>query len=115
MTGYDTISPSSRSRRRRRRHAVAAIACVAAALTLPCSSAAQDSRAATIAAAQAEKAGQLAPPEPTGAEAVLQRVSALLTLPPKGFSPVSDSLNRGGGFPPGPGYRRYVSDRSVIH
>jgi hypothetical protein len=73
---------------------------------------AQDSRVATIAAAQAEKAKTLAPREPGAAERALIWVQEELILAPSGFYPLFGSVHSGGGLAFGAGYRRYYGDNT---
>jgi hypothetical protein len=81
-------------------------------LTLPAGVAAQDTRASTIAAEQAEKATRLAPRVPPAAERVLQAVRHTLLEEPSGFYPYFDSVYSGGGFTLGAGYRQFTGDRA---
>jgi hypothetical protein len=78
------------------------------------STAAQESRAATIADAQAAKAGQLTPYEPTKAERIAADVKRRLLETPHGFYPWFDSVYSGGGFTLGAGYRHFVGDQSFL-
>lgn len=73
---------------------------------------AQESRVATIAAAQAEKAKQLAPRRPGTAERALNWVQEELIEAPSGFYPLFGSVYSGGGFTFGAGYRQYYGDRT---
>jgi hypothetical protein len=72
---------------------------------------AQQTRAATIAEAQAEKARNLTPYVPGRAEQVTLNIRRRL-LEPEGFYPWFDSVYSGGGFTLGGGYRRFVGDRT---
>jgi surface antigen Omp85-like protein len=92
----------------------AAIVVAAGLFGKPSAAIAQETREAIIAAAQAQKASQLAPYTPNKAEAALEKAFDLLTLPPNGFYPVFGSVYSGGGFTLGGGYRHYVSERSVL-
>jgi hypothetical protein len=73
---------------------------------------AQESREATIAAEQAEKAKQLAPRVPSKAERILLEVKGALMGTPNGFYPYLGSVYSGGGFTLGAGYRRFYGDRT---
>jgi hypothetical protein len=73
---------------------------------------AQDSRAATIAAAQEEKATALAPRQPHPAEEIFLTVRRGLLEEPSGFYPYFDSVYSGGGFTLGAGYRQFTGDRT---
>jgi len=75
---------------------------------------AQESRAAIIAAAQAEKATRLAPRVPSAAERLLVGLSGSLVEQPSGFFPYFDSVYSGGGFTLGGGYRLYTGDRTNV-
>ncbi len=72
---------------------------------------AQDSRAAEIEKAQAEKATRLVPYKPNKVELVLDALQDTLVIAPNGFYPIFDSVYSGGGFTLGAGYRRYLADR----
>ena len=74
--------------------------------------AAQDSRAATIAAQQAEKAKAVAPYVPNKAERLLQMVERELLQNPSGLYPLFGSVYSGGGFTLGAGYRQFYGDRT---
>jgi hypothetical protein len=73
---------------------------------------AQDSRAATIGAEQAEKATRLSPRVPSSAEQWLLRAQKVLIEQPDGFYPYFGSVYSGGGFTLGAGYRRFTGDRT---
>ena len=75
-------------------------------------SAQDETRAAEIAAAQADKARRLAPYEPNTAERIASEIKARLFESPEGFYPWFDSVYSGGGFTGGAGYRRFISDRT---
>jgi hypothetical protein len=89
---------------------------VIAALLLVVSSAdvaaAQESRTAIIAAAQAEKARTLAPYVPNRAERALVTLQREMLQDPSGFYPLFASVYSGGGFTLGGGYRRFYGDRT---
>src|SRR5262245_21489210 len=101
-------------RKRKDLWGLATIAIAGAIFGTPSLAVAQETRAATIAAAQAEKAKNLAPYTPGRAEALLERAFNMLALPPNGFYPVFGSVYSGGGFTLGAGYRRFVTVRSVL-
>ena len=88
---------------------LAAIVCV-----IPATAAAQETRAGTIAAEQAEKASRLAPYEPHWSEKLLFSVRHAFVEQPEGFYPYFDSVYSGGGFTLGGGYRRFTGDRSFL-
>jgi hypothetical protein len=69
--------------------------------------AAQDTRSATIAAAQAEKAKQLRVYEPNALERRLLMIEREFLVDPSGFYPYFGSVYSGGGFTLGAGYRRF--------
>ena len=73
---------------------------------------AQETRAAAIAAEQADKAARLAPYEPHWAEKLLLSVRKAIVEQPAGFYPYFDSVYSGGGFTLGAGYRRFTGDRT---
>ena len=75
---------------------------------------AQDSRAAAIAAEQAEKAKSLRPYERSRAEQLITRAAESFSEPPTGFYPTFGSVYSGGGFALGPAYRRFYGDRSTV-
>src|SRR3954470_6644235 len=74
--------------------------------------AAQESRAAIIAAQQAEKAANLTPYVPGAAERTIVTLKRELLLDPNGLYPLFASVYSGGGFTLGAGYRRYYGDRT---
>jgi Omp85 superfamily domain len=73
---------------------------------------AQETRAAQIAAEQAEKATRLHPYVPSRAERILVRVDTALTGTPNGLYPNFGSVYTGGGLALGAGYRRFYGDRT---
>src|SRR5436190_21747071 len=75
---------------------------------------AQDSRAAAIAAEQAEKAKRLRPYERSRAEQLITRAMESFSEPPSGFYPTFGSVYSGGGFSLGPAYRHFYGDRSTV-
>jgi hypothetical protein len=88
-------------------------ALVALAICLhPSISAAQETRAGTIAEAQAEKAKQLKPYQPNKAERIALDMKRKFLETPNGFYPWFDSVYSGGGFTLGGGYRRFYGDRT---
>ena len=81
-------------------------------LLLPVSAAAQESRAAEIAAQQAQKAAQLHPYEPGSAERWAVALRREFLDEPSGFYPYFASVYSGGGFTLGAGYRQFYGDRT---
>jgi hypothetical protein len=75
--------------------------------------AAQETRTAVIAAAQAEKATRLAPRTPSRAEELFVTWSQRYLAGGSGFYPYFDSVYSGGGFTLGAGYRHFVGDRTT--
>ena len=91
-----------------------AIAAIAPAF-FPAPVAAQETtRAAEIAAAQAEKAQRLTPYRPSKAEQIADEVQDRLLETPEGFYPWFDSVYSGGGFTGGAGYRHFIGDRTFV-
>ena len=76
--------------------------------------AAQETRAETIAQAQADKATKLAPYEPGTAERIAAAMKRQFADTPSGFYPYFDSVYSGGGFTLGAGYRTFYGDRSFF-
>ena len=91
---------------------VALVFAVHAAAALP--AAAQETRAETIAQAQAAKATKLAPYEPTTTERIAAAVKHQFVDDPNGFYPYFDSVYSGGGFTLGAGYRTFYGDRTFF-
>jgi hypothetical protein len=85
-----------------------------AALALAPPARAQDTREATIAAAQAKKAEALKPYEPTGAERLTLTLKRELVDLPSGFYPYFASAYSGGGLTLGAGYRQFTGDRTHL-
>ena len=81
---------------------------------LPVDTAAQETRAETIAAQQAEKATRLAPYKPHWAEQWVLTAQKTLVEQPGSFYPYFDSVYSGGGFTLGAGYRQYTGDRTHV-
>ena len=79
---------------------------------VPAVALAQDTRAASIAAEQSDKAARLTSYEPHWAENLLTRVRETLVEQPSGVYPYFDSVYSGGGFTLGAGYRRFTGDRT---
>jgi len=79
---------------------------------LPAMAVAQETRAETIAAEQAEKATHLEPYQPSKIETLLTGLR--LGEQPAGFYPYLDSVYNGGGFTLGGGYRYYLGDRTHL-
>jgi hypothetical protein len=86
-----------------------AIVTIALALS-PAAADAQQTRAELIAAAQARKARELKPYEPSKAEQVAGDIQKRLLSTPQGLYPWFDSVYSGGGFTLGAGYRRFFGD-----
>ena len=74
--------------------------------------AAQDSRAAEIAAEQARKEESLKPYEPSSAERWAIALRREFLMDPSGFYPYFGSVYSGGGFTLGAGYRQFYGDRT---
>jgi hypothetical protein len=74
---------------------------------------AQETRAQTIAARQAEKAATLAPYVPTRFERIMARLEENLASPPNGFYPEIGRIPQGGGFSLGLGYRQFYGRHAV--
>jgi hypothetical protein len=87
---------------------------LAIATSLTEAAAAQESRAAIVAAAQADKARHAAPYEPAKAERIAADVQRRLLQTPQGLYPWFDSVYSGGGLTGGAGYRRFVGDRTFV-
>jgi hypothetical protein len=81
-------------------------------IVIPMSAAAQDSRAESIAAEQAEKAKDLKPYTPSAAERFVLAIKQDFLETPNGFYPYLASVYSGGGFTLGAGYRRYYGERT---
>jgi hypothetical protein len=88
-------------------------AAVALALTVV-PAAGQETRAASIAEAQAAKATQLKPYVPSRGEQLAAGVKKHLFENPDGFYPYFDSVYSGGGFTLGAGYRKFYGDRTFL-
>ena len=89
-------------------------ALLAAATALPAAAAAQETREAIIAEAQATKARELRPYVPSKAERIAGDLKGRLLDTPEGWYPWFDSVYSGGGLTGGAGYRRFVGDRSFV-
>jgi hypothetical protein len=81
-------------------------------LMMPATGLAQETREATIAQQQAEKAKNLAEYKPNRAEEWINRIEDNF-LVPSGFYPYFGSVYSGGGFTLGAGYRQAFADRST--
>ena len=79
---------------------------------MPAAASAQDSRAGTIIAEQAEKATRLAPRVPSTAERMIDTLRRATIEDPSGFYPYFGSVYSGGGFTVGAGYRQFLGDRA---
>jgi hypothetical protein len=97
---------------RRRDRACLLVLLTAAILAGTGPAAAQETRAAEIAAEQAEKATRLAPRVPPKAERLIKAAERALLEEPSGFYPYFDSVYSGGGFTLGGGYRQFTGDRT---
>lgn len=87
---------------------------VAGMLSLAAAAAGQEpTRAAEIEAKQQEKAGKLAPYQPTRAERLLIRLEESFASPPNGFYPDFGKIYSGSGFGLGVGYRRFYAREAV--
>ena len=84
----------------------------AAIMAVAVTASAQESRAATIAAEQAEKATRLSPRAPSRYEQLLLRAQKVLMEQPGGLYPYFGSVHSGGGFTLGAGYRYFTGDRT---
>lgn len=91
---------------------MAAVALASGVIAAP--AAAQDTRAAEIASAQAAKAQALRPYEPGKAERIAADVKKRLLETPDGLYPWLDSVYSGGGFTFGGGFRHYYADRTFF-
>src|SRR5687767_3996459 len=78
------------------------------------SNAFSQTRAAELAAKQAEKAKHLAPRKPTRAEKMLMRAEMSLSGTSQGLYPFIGSAFPGGGLTFGPGYRKLFGDNGVF-
>ena len=87
-------------------------AACALSLAIAASARAQDSRAAVIAAEQAQKAQTIKPYEPTGVERWVVALKREFLLQPDGLYPYFASVYSGGGFTLGAGYRQFYGDRT---
>jgi hypothetical protein len=74
--------------------------------------AAQDTRAAEIAAEQARKAAEVKPREPSDVERWVVALRREFLTDPNGFYPFFASVYSGGGFTLGAGYRQFYGDRT---
>lgn len=86
---------------------------LAGTLVVPAGAVAQETRAEEIAAKQKEKAADLEPYRPTGAERFLTRLEENFASPPSGFYPALGTVYPGGGFTLGVGYRRFYAREAV--
>jgi len=71
------------------------------------------SRAAAIAAEQADKATKLAPPTPSRIERLVIDTRRRMVESPSGPYPYFASVYSGGGFTIGAGFRQYYGDRTL--
>jgi hypothetical protein len=95
----------------------AAVALLAAAGLIPSIAAAQDSRAEVIAKAQAARQKQVTPPQPNGAERLIERLEewGLIAGEPRGLYPWFGSVYPGGGFAAGAGVRVPFADDGAFN
>ena len=84
-------------------------------MLMPALASAQETRAAAIAAEQAEKATRLAPQHRSWAEEMILTARQMIVLQPSGFYPYFDSVYSGGGFTLGAGYRQFTGDRTHVN
>jgi len=96
----------------RRCRSAAPICLVAAALSVAAPAWSQTSRTDAVAERQAEKAKDLKPRMPPGAERAFKWVKDELIDEPSGLYPLFGSVYSGGGFTLGAGYRRYYGDNT---
>ena len=82
---------------------------------MPALAVAQETRAGSIGAEQADKATHLAPYVPHWSENLLLSVRKMLIEQPDGFYPYFGSVYSGGGFTLGGGYRHFTGDRTNLH
>ena len=80
----------------------------------PAAAAAQETREAIIAEAQAAKARAVRPYEPSKAERIASDIKNRLLDTPEGFYPWFDSVYSGGGLTGGAGFRRFFGDASFV-
>ena len=104
----DIIRPS------RDRFITAPLGALALLLAVSSVAVAQESRAALIAAQQADKAKRLQPYVPNRAEEVLVKLKREFLEQPSGLYPYFASVYSGGGFTLGAGYRQFYADRSHV-
>jgi hypothetical protein len=93
-------------------HILTGFCLVGLLIVIPTSAAAQDTRAAIIAAEQAAKAKEAKPYQPSGGEELFLRVKRNFIDSPNGFYPYFASVYSGGGFTLGAGFRQYYGDRT---
>jgi hypothetical protein len=82
-------------------------------LAIASQAAAQESRAAAIAAQQDEKSKNLHPYVPPRVEQIVTDLTAGFRSPPSGFFPYFGSIYSGGGFTLGAGYRGFTGDNTL--
>jgi hypothetical protein len=99
-------------RRSRIVHSLTGVCATGLLVVIPMSAAAQDTRAAIIAAEQAAKAKEAKPYQPSGGEEFFLRVKRNFIDSPNGFYPYFASVYSGGGFTLGAGFRQYYGDRT---
>lgn len=96
----------------RQLHAVAGLALLLVAVAVPAAS--QETRAESIAAAQAEKATRLRQDTPGWLERTVVAVRRAAVESPSGAYPVIDSVYGGGGVTAGLAYRQYTGNRTRL-
>jgi hypothetical protein len=99
-------------RRSRIVHLLTGVCATGLLVVIPMSAAAQETRAAIIAAEQAAKAKEAKPYQPSGGEEFFLRVKRNFIDSPNGFYPYFASVYSGGGFTLGAGFRQYYGDRT---
>jgi hypothetical protein len=108
------FSYAALARRRAARCAGALIVLATGVVVGSTSATAQESRAALIAAKQAEKAKQLRQYQPTGAEQFIVRFNQRYFGRPNGIYPLFGSVYPGGGLALGATGRRYYGDNTLL-
>jgi hypothetical protein len=108
-----SLHPLSTSRRVRRVRCVLWLAALASGMFAQVAGA-QETRAATIAEAQAAKAKAIQPYMPGKAERIAARVKRRLFRGPDGPYPWLSSVYSGGGLTLGAGYRTFTGDRTYV-
>ena len=102
-----TLPPAARA-------ALTTCALASAALLMAVPAGAQDTRAETIAAKQADKAKAAAAYQPSAFEKLFTKLEENFASPPSGFYPQIGTIPQGGGFSAGLGYRQFFARRAVF-